>query len=112
MIEFSIPPSLITALIVSVFIPALVSLVTTKVTNTSVKGLLLAGLSLATGLLTELGEALVSGTTYDIGVGILNGVLALAAAQGSYSSVWKPTGAAKAITNVGVTPSTDDPSKY
>ena len=101
MIAFSLPPSLIISLVVALVIPALVGLVTSRVTLSSLKGALLAALSLATGVLTELGAALTEGEPYDIGVGILNALLALGVAQGSYSSLWKPTGAAQALQDVG-----------
>jgi pheromone shutdown protein TraB len=101
MIEFTLPPSLVISLVVAVVLPALVGLVTTRVTSGAFKGILLAVLSLATGVLTELGAALATGEAYDIGVGVLNALLALGVAQGSYASMWKPTGASEQLQRIG-----------
>lgn len=101
MIAFSLPPSLIISLVIAVVIPALVGLVTSRVTSSAWKGGLLVGLSLATGVLTELGTALATGEAYDLGVGILNALLTLGVGQATYSSIWKPTGAADALQQLG-----------
>lgn len=103
MIDFTLPPSLIVSLVIAVVIPALVGLVTTRVTSSAWKGGLLVALSLATGVLTELGAALASGEPYDVGVGILNALLTLGVGQAAYSSIWKPTGATEALQKLGTT---------
>ena len=105
MIDFTLPPSLIISLVIAVIIPALVGLVTTRVTSSGWKGALLVGLSLATGVLTELGAALTTGEAYDLGVGILNALLTLGVGQAAYSAVWKPTGAAEALQQLGTSSS-------
>lgn len=101
MIDFTLPPSLIVSLVIAVVIPALVGLVTSRVTSSAWKGGLLVALSIATGVLTELGAALTTGEAYDLGVGILNALLTLGVGQAAYSSVWKPTGAADALQALG-----------
>lgn len=101
MIEFTLPPSLLISLAISVVIPALVGLVTSRVTSSALKGVLLVGLSLATGVLTELGTALASGAPYDLGVGIINALLTLGVGQATYAAFWKPIGAADALQNLG-----------
>lgn len=103
MIDFTLPPSLLVSLVIAVVIPALVGLVTSRVTSPAVKGGLLVALSLATGVLTELGAALATGEAYDLGVGILNALLTLGVGQATYSSIWKPTGAAEALQKLGST---------
>ena len=102
MVEFSLPPAQIVNLVVAVVLPLLVALVTTRTTNSAIKGLLLAALSVATGVLTELGNALATGASYDIGVGLLNALMALTAGQVVYQSVFKPTGLAAKLQDVGV----------
>lgn len=103
MIEFTLPPSLLISLVIAVVIPALVGLVTSRVTSPAVKGGLLVALSIATGVLTELGAALATGEPYDLGVGILNALLTLGVGQAAYSAVWKPTGASEALQKLGTT---------
>ena len=101
MIEFSIPPALVIAIVVSVIIPAIVGLVTQHVTAPAVKGVLLTVLSLAVGVLSELGTAITNGVPYDLGVGLLTAVLSLAAAQSTYSAFYKPTGLADRLQAIG-----------
>lgn len=102
MLEFSLPPSSMVALTASVVLPLIVGLVTTHVTAPKIKGLLLTGLSVATGVLSELGAAMTDGTPYDLGVGIVNAILALGVAQGAYGALWKPTGVASKMQSVGI----------
>lgn len=101
MIVATLPLSLILSVVVAVILPLVVGIVTTRVTSSALKGVLLTALSVLAGVLTEAATAITNGEPYDIGVSLLNTVLALGVAQASYSALWKPTGAAKALQEVG-----------
>ena len=87
---------LIVGMIVSVVLPLLVGLVTKRVTNSGTKAVILASLSAATGLLTELGNALTAGVTYNLGMGIVFALAAFLVAVGMHFGIYKPTGASAA----------------
>lgn len=101
MFELTLPPGLIVSLLVGVILPLIVGLVTTRVTNSSTRALLLAVLSAAAGLLTELGESIAAGTAYDIGVGGLAALTTFLTAVGLHFGLYKPTGTAAALQSVG-----------
>jgi hypothetical protein len=90
-ITFNLDPALIIQLLVSTVLPLLVGLVTTRVTHSGVKAVVLAGLALLTSLLTELGVAVSSGTAYDIGQGLLLAIPTFLVAVGMHYGLWKPT---------------------
>ena len=98
---FTIDPALVIQLLISTVLPLLVGLVTTRVTDSSKKAWLLAALSLVTSLLTELGDAIATGTTYDVGQGLLLALPTFLIAVGLHYGLWKPTGAAAALQDVG-----------
>lgn len=87
---------IIVGLIVSVVLPILVGLVTKQVTNGSAKAYLLAGLAAATGLLTELGNALAAGVPYNIAMGVFFALIAFVTAVAMHFGFYKPTGASAA----------------
>lgn len=93
MIRFTLDVALVIQLLVSTVLPLLVGLVTTRVTSSNVKALLLALFALITSLLTELGESLAAGTTYDFGVGLLLALPTFLIAVGMHFGIWKPVGA-------------------
>jgi hypothetical protein len=101
MIEFTIDPILVITLVVGTVLPLLVGLVTTRVTHSGVKALLLAGLSLATALLTELGASWTRGEAYDLGTGLLLALPTFLVAVGLHYGIWKPVGASAAVQSVG-----------
>lgn len=98
---FTIDPALVIQLLISTVLPLLVGLVTTRVTDSGVKAWLLAALSLVTSLLTELGDAIATGTTYDIGQGLLLALPTFLIAVGMHYGIWKPTGASAVVQGVG-----------
>ncbi|MUG03533.1 hypothetical protein ECC01_21315 [Bacillus tequilensis] len=98
---FSIDPALVIQLLISTVLPLLVGLVTTRVTDSSVKAWLLAGLSLVTSLVVELGDHLATGTTYDIGQGLLLALPTFLIAVGLHYGIYKPTGTSEALQRVG-----------
>ena len=93
---FTIDLALVIQLLVSTVLPLLVGLVTKVTTNAGAKAVLLAALALATSLLTELGNALAHGETYDVGRGLLLALPTFLIAVGVHFGLWKPTGAAEA----------------
>ena len=107
MLTFSLPWPILIGFLVATVLPLLVGLVTTRVTSPGVRAVLLAALSAATGLLSELGSALTHGTTYDMGQGLLVALAAFLVAVGMHFGLWKPTGAATAAQSVGSTSRVD-----
>lgn len=101
MIEFNIDPVLAVTLFVGTILPLLVGLVTTRVTHSGVKALLLAGLSLLAALGTELGATWTRGDTYDLGTGLLLALPTFLVAVGMHYGIWKPVGASAAVQSVG-----------
>lgn len=100
-IAFTLPPTLIIGALVSTVLPLLVGLVTTSDTNPRLKAILLAALAAVTGLLTELGATWSTGTTYDLGVGLLTALTAFLAAVGLHFGLYKPTGLSAKLQAVG-----------
>lgn len=103
-IEFTLDPALIVGLLVSTVLPLLVGLVTTRVTSSGIKALLLAALALVTSLLTELGVAISTGETYDLGQGLLLAIPTFLIAVGMHYGLWKPTTVSAKAQDVLVTP--------
>ena len=103
-ITFDLPPALIIGLLVSTVLPLIVGLVTKVTTNASVKAVLLAALAAVTGLLTELLASIQSGTSYDLGAGLVVALIAFLTAAGMHFGLWKPVGAAEAAQKVGSKP--------
>lgn len=101
MIEFTIDPVLMVSVLVGTVLPLLVGLVTKRVTHSGVKAVLLAGLSLVTALLTELGAAWSRGEAYDLGQGLLVALPTFLVAVGMHFGIWKPVGASAAAQEAG-----------
>lgn len=100
MIVFSLDPATVVQLLLTVIMPIAVGLVTTRNTSGAVKAWLLAGLTLVTSLLTELGSALASNVPYDLGVALLVAIPAFAISVATYYGLWKPTGVGGAAQDV------------
>lgn len=98
---FSVDPALVVQMVLAVFLPILVGLVTTTVTSGGRKAWLLAALTLATSVLTELGRVLDSGGTFDLGLVILAAIPAFAISVATHYGLWKPTGVSVAVQQVG-----------
>lgn len=99
---FTIDLATVVQLLVAFILPVFVGLVTTKVTDGGVKAWLLAGLTLVTSLLVELGRTLAEGATYDLGVALLTALPAFVISVSSHYGLWKPTGIASKAQDVGV----------
>lgn len=88
-------------LVVTVVLPVLVGLVTTRETNSARKTVYLAVLAAVTGFGSELLAALSNGTTYDVAAGLFTAVTSLVVAIALHYGVWKPTGVSRAAQDVG-----------
>lgn len=87
--------------LVSILLPLLVGLVTTKVTSSGLKAVLLAAAALVTSIVTSWIAAINTGQPFDLWTALLTfgGVFVVAVA--SHFGVWKPTGASAAAQSVG-----------
>lgn len=92
MIVFDVPAWQLIGLLVSTVLPLLVGLVTKVTTDSGTKAILLAALAMVTQLLTELGDALQHGTTYNLGTALVLGLAGFLIAVGIHYGFWKPTG--------------------
>lgn len=90
-IVFNLTPALVIGALVSTVLPIVVGLVTTKVTNSGLKAVLLAGLAAITGLLTELLNSINAGVPYDLGLGLVLALTAFIIAVALHYGLWKPT---------------------
>jgi hypothetical protein len=100
-VAFTLDPSVVVQLVVAFVLPVLVGLVTTTVTSAAVKAWLLAGLTLLTSVLVELGRAIADGATFDLGVALLLALPAFVISVASHYGLWKPTGVSGAVQAVG-----------
>ncbi|MGW1468541.1 hypothetical protein ACWCPT_29865 [Streptomyces sp. NPDC002308] len=95
-------PSLDTAywlgLLISVVLPVLVGLVTTRVTNSGTKAVLLLALTAANGFLAELSNG---GNDYQVGSAIVLWAVSFGTGVLAHFGLWKPTGISGAAQNVG-----------
>jgi len=107
-IEFNLPPALIIGLLISTVLPILTGLVTTRLTSSGLKAVILALLSAVTGLLTELAASINAGTTYDLGNGLVLALTAFLVAVSMHYGIWKPTTVSAKAQNVLVTSKGDD----
>lgn len=103
MFVFTLDPALVVQLVLAVVLPILVGLVTTRVTKGSIKAWLLAGLTLVTALLTQLGAAIAAQTPFDVGLALISVIPAFAISVATYYGLWKPTGVGQAAQDVEAT---------
>lgn len=102
-IVFTLDPALTIQLVLSVFMPIAVGLVTNRVTSSGKKAVLLASLTLVTSLLTQLGEAIVANTVFDVGLALLAVIPAFAISVATHYGLWKPTGVSEKAQDVDKT---------
>jgi hypothetical protein len=76
-------------LLVSVVLPVLVGLVTTRVTSAGLKGVLLLALSTLNGFLVELANP---GPNYDVQTAIILSLVAFGTGVLAHFGLWKPAG--------------------
>lgn len=100
---FTLDPATVVQLALTVILPILVGLVTTRITSSAAKAWLLAALTLITSIVAELARALATGTTFDVGAAVLVAVPAFAISVATHYGLWKPTGVAETLKDVGRT---------
>lgn len=100
-VTFTLDPAVVVQLLVAFLLPVLVGLVTTRVTSSGRRAWLLAGLTLATSLLVELGRALAAGTTYDLGVALFAALPAFVVSVATHYGLWRPTGVSDVVLDRG-----------
>lgn len=88
-------------LAISVVLPVLVGLVTTRVTHAGTKAVLLLALTAANGFLVELAAA---GDGYDLGTAIVLTLVSFGTAVLTHFGLWKPTGISGKAQDSLVTP--------
>lgn len=76
-------------LLISVVLPVLVGLVTTRVTHAGTKAVLLLALTAANGFLVELANP---GPGWDAGTALVLTLVSFATATLAHFGLWKPTG--------------------
>lgn len=97
MLTFTFSWVLVLTLLVSTVLPVLVGLVTSRVTSSGKKAVLLAILSAVTGFLSELLAALQAGTPYDIFAGLVTAIGVFIVAVALHFGLWKPTGVSSKV---------------
>jgi hypothetical protein len=100
-VAFTVDPAGLVQLALAFVLPVLVGLVTKRVTSSAVKAWLLAGLTLATSLLVELGRALEAGSTFDLGAALFLALPAFVVSVATHYGLWKPTGVSARVQAVG-----------
>lgn len=101
-IVFTFDPALVLQAVITVVLPVLVGLVTKKITSSGAKAVLLAALSVASSLLTEILNATQSGMTYDLGRGLVMALMTFVGAVALHYGLFKPTGVAEKAQEVGM----------
>lgn len=85
-------------LLISVILPVLVGLVTTRVTSAGLKGVLLLALSTANGFLVELANP---GPDYDLQTAVILSLVAFGTGVLAHFGLWKPVGVSAKAQAVG-----------
>ncbi|MDF2991469.1 MAG: hypothetical protein K0S37_1983 [Microbacterium sp.] len=93
---------MVLTLLVSIVFPLFVGVVTKKTASGRLKAILLATISLLSGLASQLLAAVTAGATFDLFTALVTGVGAWLIAIGTYEGFWKPTGIGEAAQSVGV----------
>lgn len=99
-IVFTLDTAIVIHIILAVLLPIVVGFVTTRVTSGAIKAWLLAGLSLVTAVVTQLGAAVATNSAFDLGLALLATIPAFAISVATYYGLWKPTGIGKAAQDV------------
>jgi len=101
MIEFTFSWIILLTMLVATVLPLLVGLVTKVVTSPGKKAVLLALLSAVTGLGSEVLNALTTGTSFNLFLGLILFITSFLIAVGLHYGFWKPTGTSAAAQRVG-----------
>lgn len=101
MITFDVPLFLVLQLLAGTVLPLLVGLVTTRETSPGKRAIYLAALSVVISLLTEIASALQAGVVYNLGTALIAALVTFLIAVGTHFGLWKPTGTADALQDIG-----------
>jgi predicted Na+-dependent transporter len=101
MIDFDLNWTMVLGLVVSVLLPLVVGLVTTRMTDSGAKAALLAGLAALTGLLTEMANAISLEQPYNLAAGLIFAITSFVIAVGMHFGLYKPTGTSARLQAVG-----------
>lgn len=105
MVTFSTNWITVIGLILGVILPVIVNIVTTWKTTPQIRATVLAGLSLATSILTQLSVALASDTVFNIGTALIATLGTFLIAVASAWGFWDPTKVSSYLRHrVGVKP--------
>ena len=88
-------------IIIGTILPILVALVTTRVTSSAVKAWLLTTFTLVSTVLQSLLASHVSGIPFELGAILLTAIQQFIVSIAIYYGLWKPTGIAGAVQDVG-----------
>lgn len=102
-VAFTLDWGIVIQIVLAVLLPILVGLVTTRVTAGSTKAWLLAGLTLVTSVVTQIGVAIANNVAFDLGLALLATIPAFAISVATYYGLWKPTGVGQAAQDVEAT---------
>lgn len=100
---FSLDAAVVIQLLLTILMPIIVGLVTTRTTSSKAKAWLLAGLTLVSSVITGIGAAIAAGVPFDLGVALLLAIPQFAISVATYYGLWKPTGVGKAAQDVDAT---------
>lgn len=109
MINFDIPLWVILQTVAATVAPLLVGLVTVKATAAGTKAVLLAALSLVSSLLTQTADAMQHGTSFNLGLALVSGLVTFATSTGLHFGLLKPTGASAVMQAIGAGPGAANP---
>lgn len=99
--DFSTSGVQVLSLLIGVFLPILVGLVTKTVTSPGTKASILALLSAITGLLTELLASTQANVSYDLAQGVLTAFATFVVGVAVHFGFWKPTGVTQKAQELG-----------
>lgn len=102
-VTFNLDPAQLVQLLSATVMPLLVGLVTTKLTKGAVKAWLLAGLTLITSVLAQLGTAMGAHMPFDVAAALAQAVPAFTISVATYYGLWKPTGIGEAAQDIEYT---------
>lgn len=87
--------------IIAIFLPLLVGLVTTRVTASGAKAVLLLALSAISAVLTGWAAAAQEGSVFDMGTALLSALGTFVVGVAMHYGLWRPVGASAAVQAVG-----------
>jgi hypothetical protein len=113
-VDFEWDLIVILQVVISAILPLIVGLVTSRVTRSGLKALLLAGLAFLTSFVAELLTAITARIAFDFGTWLVGAIGSFALAVSTHYGFWRPVGATGFVQAHGVKapvpPSTPPPT--